>query len=157
LHVQNRGAVYDGVMIGKDHDASVLKEAGLRATPQRRAVLAVLRSRSQPLSVEEVVAAGKGKFDTTTAYRTLEALEEKGVVRKLAVDQGRATFEMADEHHHHAVCVSCGSIRDVAFCINPSLDEAVRKEARFSSIARHSLEFFGTCQTCARTSSRKSR
>lgn len=149
--------MYHKPMTRPGTDATLLKEARLRATPQRLAVLAALRSHPLPLSVEEVVVAGKRRFDTTTAYRALEALLRAGIVRKVALDQGRATFEMAEGHHHHAICTSCGSVRDIALCIPSSLDVAVGKAARFARIARHSLEFFGTCQPCARSSAKKPR
>jgi len=129
-------------------EIALLREAKLRATPQRRALISLLRAQKRPVSVEDLVRAGRGKFDTTTAYRTLEVLEQKGLVRKLSLDKTRALFEVSKDHHHHAVCVLCGQIRDIALCIPPALDESVRKAARFVRIESHSLEFFGICAPC---------
>lgn len=101
------------------------------------------------MSVEDIVGAGKKSFDTTTAYRTLETLLRRGMVRRIDLDQHRALYEMAEDHHHHAVCVSCGLIRDVSMCLPASLDEKVRAAVRFESIDSHALEFFGMCSACA--------
>ncbi len=128
----------------------LLRAARLRATPQRRLLIELLRTRThRPVSVEELHTLGTGKFDLTTAYRTLETLSALGLVRRIAIDHNRALFELAGEHHHHAICTSCGRIEDVSTCVSPSLDEKVRKSVRFSRINSHALEFFGVCTKCA--------
>lgn len=127
----------------------LLRAADVRATPQRIRILEILRTRRRPMSVEDIVAVGKRSFDTTTAYRTLETLLRRGMVRRIDLDQHRALYEMAEDHHHHAVCVSCGLIRDVSMCLPVSLDEKVRAAVRFERIDSHALEFFGMCASCA--------
>ncbi|MDB5264927.1 MAG: perR [Parcubacteria group bacterium] len=129
----------------------LLREAGLRATEQRIALLKALVASTNPLSVEDLVKAGKRTFDTATAYRMLMAFSGKGLVKRIDLGQGRALFEFAGSHHHHAVCVKCHAIRDVAACLPSSLDERVRKAAGFSRIDDHALEFFGVCMRCAKT------
>lgn len=126
-----------------------IRDTGLRATPQRIHILRLLGLQKHPCSVEHLVAAGRGLFDATTAYRTLEVLQENGLVRKLEIGQDRSLFELANDHHHHAVCVSCGRISDISMCVSPALDEKVRRASGFKKISSHSLEFFGLCATCA--------
>lgn len=137
--------------------AALLHDADLRATPQRLLLLSLLRKHTKPVSVEDLLKEGRGKFDMTTAYRTLETLLRHGIVRRVGLDQERALFEMADDHHHHAICVSCGVIRDVSACVSPALDEKVCKAVRFERIDSHALEFFGVCAACASGSPRKRR
>lgn len=127
----------------------LLRSVGLRATSQRVKMVDILRYKHRPTSVEELVTFGKRAFDTTTAYRTLETLLKHGIVRKMDLDRNHALYELAEDHHHHAVCVSCGIIQDVSMCISPSLDEKVRTVVRFSRIDSHALEFFGVCKACA--------
>jgi Fe2+ or Zn2+ uptake regulation protein len=134
--------------------AELLRAADMRATPQRIKLLDIVRARHRPMSVEDVVTLGKRAFDTTTAYRTLETLRRRGIVRRIDLDKKHALYEMAEDHHHHAVCVSCGIIRDVSMCISPSLDEKVRAAVRFERIDSHALEFFGMCAACATGSPR---
>jgi Fe2+ or Zn2+ uptake regulation protein len=147
--VQNTAFLYTGgVKRELLQHIELLRSAGLRATPQRCAVLAVLAARRQPVSVAALVRASRNAFDMTTAYRTLDALEKRSLVRRIGIDRERATFELARGHHHHAICSSCGMVRDISICITPGLDEAVQRTARFAHIERHSLEFFGICRAC---------
>ncbi len=142
---------YDLPMTKRAETASaLLKEAGLRATTQRVALLSALLHSSSPLSVEALVLAGKGAFDTATAYRMLDAFLEAGLARRIELAQGRALYERTGSHHHHAVCTVCGSIKDVEACLPKSLDERVRTSAGFARIDDHALEFFGVCTVCAK-------
>ncbi len=129
---------------------TLLKEAGLRATRQRVALMRALTSSAAPRSVEALVTAGKRAFDTATAYRMLDAFQEAGLARRIELAQGRALYERANGHHHHAVCTVCGTIRDVEACLPEALDERVRVAAGFARIEDHALEFFGVCVPCAK-------
>lgn len=131
---------------------ALLRDAGLRATRQRIALLASLRKVDVPRAVEDIVSVSKGAFDTATAYRVLEAFREAGLVRRIELAQGRALYEAAGAHHHHAVCTVCGKIVDVEACLPKSLDEQVRKAAGFARIDDHALEFFGVCSKCLKRS-----
>lgn len=128
--------------------ATDLKNAGLRATRQRIALLTLLRKASKPLAIEELVGQGKGSFDPATAYRMLDSFIGAGLARRIDLAQGRALFEAAGAHHHHAMCVECGRIVDVEACLPKALDERVRSAAGFSQIDDHALEFFGICASC---------
>jgi Fe2+ or Zn2+ uptake regulation protein len=130
-------------------DAELLRAKNLRATPQRLRLLSLLRAKQRPLAVVDIVSASRGAFDTATAYRMLSALEDAGLVRSLALGGGSSLYELAEAHHHHAVCTSCGRIADVSLCVPDGLDERVRKSAGFASVSRHSLEFYGLCRVCA--------
>lgn len=130
-------------------DAESLRATGLRATPHRLKLLSVLRKKGKPLSVAEVVSTTRGAFDTATAYRMLASLAKAGIVRVLTLSSERALYELAEGHHHHAVCVSCGNIVDISVCVSPSLDEKVRRTAGFERMSYHSLEFYGVCRSCA--------
>lgn len=64
---------------------------------------------------------------------------------------GRAFYELAHDkpHHHHVVCEKCGIVEDVPAQDSPQLTRmALRHARRFSSISRHSLEFYGRCVEC---------
>ena len=129
--------------------AHELQMAGLRATRQRCALLKVLDGSKEPVPVERIVRASRGAFDTATAYRMLEAFQEAGLARRIELLKGHALYERAGRHHHHAVCRSCGTIRDVEACLPKSLDGAVAKASGFAYIDEHALEFFGICTKCA--------
>ncbi len=127
----------------------LLRGASLRATPQRVRVLELLGRQKKPISVEALVTSGKGAFDTTTAYRALDVLTRGGLVRRINLDRERALYEIAGEHHHHAVCRFCGTIRDISACVPIGLSARVCASSGFASIDSHSLEFYGMCTSCA--------
>lgn len=129
----------------------MLRALHLRATPQRLAVITALARRARPSSVEELVRASKNSFDVATAYRTLDVLAAARVVRKLRINDDRALYELAHDHHHHAVCTSCGTISDISMCIPDDLPKKVKRVSGFSRIDSHTLEFFGLCATCEKT------
>lgn len=96
-----------------------LREAGLRATPARVAVLEVLRAANTPLSHSEVVAQLQGGgWDPATVFRNLVTLAEAGFVRRTdmgdhvwrfeaVVDQGQ---EGVTHDHAHFLCTECGEV-----------------------------------------------
>ena len=70
-------------------------------------------------------------------------MEGAGVVRRLAHGGDHARFELAEElteHHHHLICESCGSIRDVVF-------DAIGRAEDFVPHG-HTIDVYGTCRSC---------
>lgn len=144
---------YDGGMKRSSHTDSAseqLRSLGLRATAQRTALLQTLVSSKGPLSVEALTRAVGGACDLATAYRVLDAFVLVGLAKRIDVSQGRALYEAASEHHHHAVCLSCGVIKDIDACLPSGIDARVQKASGFAAITEHSLEFFGTCVACSK-------
>ncbi|MBU2158727.1 transcriptional repressor [Patescibacteria group bacterium] len=132
-----------------DHvSVDLLKAAGLRATKQRILLLRALIAEQHPFSVEDIRAHTKNALDTATIYRTLEIFKEKNLVRQVELAQGRALYEYAGNHHHHIVCTSCGTIRDLDICLPKTLHRSVREVSGFSRVNEHALEFFGVCNKC---------
>ncbi len=130
--------------------ADQLRSLGLRATPQRTALLKALLSLKGPLSVEALTKAARGACDLATAYRVLDAFVLAGLAKRIELSQGRALYEAATEHHQHAVCTSCGTIKDIDACLPAGIDSRVQKASGFARITEHSLEFFGVCASCAK-------
>ena len=130
-----------------------LHAAGHRATPKRLALLRVLREAGSPLPAAEIAARLSLAADQATVYRTLDALTESGLVRKVAFNDRHAYYESAigESHHHHIVCRDCGKVEDVESCTADDLMRmALQGSKSFSSIQAHALEFFSTCDSCAK-------
>lgn len=100
-----------------DEARSRLKDAGLRCTSCRVAVLQNLSTRPTPAShseiAEDLVPAG---FDKTTVYRCLVEIAEAGLAVRLDLGDHVWRFEMlsneADAHaeHPHFMCIDCGKV-----------------------------------------------
>jgi Fur family ferric uptake transcriptional regulator len=94
---------------------ALIREAGLRSTPSRLAVIQHLSTAEQPLSHAEVaealVPAGHEK---STLYRCLVELSDVGILSRMDAGDHSWRFEMRREEqggeHPHFVCVDCGKI-----------------------------------------------
>jgi Fur family ferric uptake transcriptional regulator len=137
-----------------DAVAVALAPSGQRLTRHRRAVLAVLAATDQPLTADEIVA--RGGVPQSTAYRHLAGLVEAGVVARVGgmdrVDRHELSERFSERHHHHLVCVSCGSVTD--FDASAALERLIDRElsavtaANGFTAAAHVFDVRGTCAGC---------
>jgi Fur family transcriptional regulator, ferric uptake regulator len=81
-----------------------------------------------------------------TTYRTLELLRATGAVHPLQADGMHAYVRCRPEHHHHLVCTSCGAVEETELCAAP---RGAELHARHGFTARHELDIYGTCRSCA--------
>jgi len=138
-----------------EKSVSILKELaerGFRISGTREAVVFVLSEAAAPLSVPQILSAlGETGIrpNKTTVYRELEFLKTQGFAKELTLRNDIALFELAGLHHHHLVCVDCGTVRDIEV-VDESLSCEERRIERKEGfrILEHSLEFFGLCGKC---------
>ncbi len=125
-----------------------------RYTRGRRHLVETLARVARPVTLPQL-ADHADDLPQSSAYRNLEILERCGVISRIAGTADHAHFELAEplvDHHHHLVCVSCGSLQDV------HLDEAVEAlvDAELAGAAaaagftpsHHSLDLHGFCNDC---------
>lgn len=129
-----------------------LRARGYRVTPQRQLVLeAVARlGHATPEDVgAEVRQAARG-VNISTIYRTLELLEQLGMVTHAHLGHGAPTYHLAvDAEHVHLVCRSCGKITEVSPDSVRPLVTALNEEQDFETDVGH-LTVFGRCGQCRR-------
>lgn len=133
-----------------------LKEKGYKLTPQRRAILnGIIGSEGNHLTAEELydlVKTDCPEIGLATVYRTVQLLEEMGVVCKLDLDDGRSRYELCQDdeshQHHHLVCNKCGKVIEVQGDLLDEIEQVVEKKYEFT-IENHSLKFYGTCKDCS--------
>lgn len=133
-----------------------LLEGDVRFTRGRRAVVTALAAAAGPMSAPELSSALSGSVPLSSLYRTLAILEESGVVAHHLGAKGLTRYELAEwltGHHHHLVCLDCGSVSDVE--IPRSQEDSVRglvsEIAALASFTPtdHALEIEGRCARCA--------
>lgn len=133
-----------------------LRRVGQRHTSGRRILIDALARAPRPLTTAELVAAEERLLQSTT-YRNLALLEQAGVVHRVMGSDDYARFELAEEftghHHHHLVCVSCGTVEDFEAPrgIEKGLADAISQltsDTGFRPQA-HRLDVLGTCASCA--------
>ena len=94
----------------------VLKEHGLRVTPQRYAVYANLLGRADHPTVDQIFGDLNQDFPVSsqaTIYSSLQALRGVSLVREVLLEEGVSRYDANVEPHHHFRCRSCGEIEDV--------------------------------------------
>jgi Fur family transcriptional regulator, ferric uptake regulator len=126
--------------------AERLHARGLRVTPQRERVLDAVRSMGH--ATPEQIAAAVPDVDLTTVYRTLELLEELGLVRHTHLDHGAPAYRPAEDDHLHVVCHQCGNVVDAPADLAEELERRLRDERGFWLDRAH-LTLFGRCAGCA--------
>ena len=96
---------------------SRIRNAGLRCTDARLAVLHQLRQSTTPLSHADIAAtlAPLG-YDRATVYRNLVGLSEAGLISRVDLGDHVWRFEWRSEgkhkaeEHPHFVCTQCGEV-----------------------------------------------
>lgn len=135
---------------GLDEALELLRKNELRVTEPRRAMLNILIHEHGPFSAEELhqKLGGKG-CDVVTVYRSLQAMEEIGVLRRCDFGDGtyRYEFNHGEHHHHHIICRTCRSVELIDVCVADSLERMARQKG-YQNVT-HTLEIFGTCAKCA--------
>jgi Fur family ferric uptake transcriptional regulator/Fur family peroxide stress response transcriptional regulator len=129
-------------------------DAEPRLTPQRRAVLDVLRaSHDHPTANEvydrvRVVAPGIG---AATVYRTLGMLVTTGRALELNLGDGvAARYDANVSRHDHLVCERCGRAVDVDLGVPAELVDAVTRTTSFT-VTGYDLQLRGLCPRCQAT------
>lgn len=124
--------------------AQTLREAGLKATPQRIAILRALAGDETHPTAQELFERLHSEFPSlsvATVYNTLSALTRMAKCVPLDLG-GPVRFDPNVATHDHAVCEGCGRIRDVAL-----LEEAAEpKNLAFSAATKtepHGNKTFG--------------
>jgi len=127
-----------------------LRDAGYKVTPVRLALLGVFQKTKKPISVEVLWRKiGKKKADQATVYRAVNDLENGGLLRRVHIGHTHAHYELAQDHHHHIICTSCGTIEDVPECDIKNIEKRALKSTRlFTMVNAHALELFGQCKKC---------
>lgn len=132
----NRKAKTDSNAI--DEARRRLRDAGLRATPARIAVLNRLAEQSQPSTHQEVYERlAESGLDKSTVFRTLNDLSGAGLARRMELGDHVWRYEAIGESHRshaagqvhpHLLCVDCGSVtcltdNEVALKVSKSLGQ----------------------------------
>jgi Fur family transcriptional regulator, ferric uptake regulator len=126
---------------------------GQRVTRQRLAVGALMHDLDDFRSAQQIHALLQARGDEiglATVYRTLSAMAESGEFDVLRTEGGESLYRRCerDAHHHHIVCRSCGRTVEVQGPDIEAFVAAVAAQNGFVDVT-HTVEMFGTCQSCA--------
>jgi Fur family ferric uptake transcriptional regulator len=131
-----------------------MRERGMRWTPQRRLVLDVLaEAQGGHVTAAELLdrcRAADPQTTPSTVYRTLDLLEELGLVRHAHGADGREEFHVLPEREHgHLTCTNCGQTWEIDADEASSLVGALARKRGFDVNLSH-LTVVGLCSDCRR-------
>lgn len=149
--------VYPAALDQAHHDRDeadarvVLRQLGLRSTPQRLAIVHEVFSRSHP-TVGEVYDAVRRRFPTIglqTVYNTLRTMTQHGLVAELPFSSAMR-FDANMTPHANLVCRRCRKIEDAEF-VPAHLDTMLDHLMQATGFAPDSqrIDVYGLCRSCA--------
>jgi len=147
-----------------DKEAHQLKDflelGGLKSTKERETILKELEVLEEHFNAEKLysILSRKGtKVSRPTIYRTLKLLERFHLIERLDVKKNCFYYEPMShkKDHGHLVCEHCGRIIDFASESIQDLKSEVFEGKNFK-LDNISIQIFGICETCQKTSKIKS-
>jgi len=139
-----------------------LRESGLRWTPQRRTLIDVLSRTDGHVTGAELIERCREVDPSTipsTVYRTLDVLEDLGLLSHSHRADGREEFHVQPiAAHGHLHCTSCGTTWEVLAGEAATVVDSMRRSRGFEVDLSH-LSIAGQCAECsaARVSLRPAR
>ena len=136
--------------VGGDWQAE-LRRRGYRLTPQRQLVLEAVGQLGHATPEEIVTAVRRtaSGVNISTVYRTLELLEELGLVQHAHLGHGASTYSVtSDDDHVHLVCRDCGGIEEAPPSVVATVVAELAATRGFSVDVGH-FAVFGRCRDCS--------
>ena len=130
---------------------SRLKDNGYRLTDARKTVVETVAATTHaltPLEVYDRARASSPGLGLVTVYRTLEKLEELGLIQRVHQTQGcQAFIASGNGHDHLLLCTKCGmAVRFSGDELDPLIQSISRKTGY--KVEEHWLQLFGLCHAC---------
>jgi Fur family transcriptional regulator, peroxide stress response regulator len=129
---------------------SILRDNGLKVTPQRLAVYNLLASTKDHPSAEAIYNKLYPLYPTmslATVYKTLEVLVKSGLVQQLNVGENSFRYDANVSSHSHITCIKCHRVDDIEDNLFAGMDTKISHSTSYS-IINHQLYFFGICPHC---------
>ncbi|HEX9438278.1 MAG TPA: Fur family transcriptional regulator [Roseiflexaceae bacterium] len=135
------------------NDADTLHRQRHRLTPQRLIVLEMIKRSGKHLTAQEIHAAvlpQQPYVNIATVYRTLQWLQDVGLVAPIAVGSGAVRYEYTSGAvHHHLICQECGQEQEIGDDILDALKARLLERYGFTAQWSH-LALPGRCAACRR-------
>jgi Fur family ferric uptake transcriptional regulator len=129
-----------------------LRARGLRWTPQRQTLIEVLSRADGHVTGSELVERCRAVDPSTipsTVYRTLDVLEELGLLRHSHGADGREEFHVLPTAvHGHLHCIDCGTTWEIGADEAGALVSSLERRRRFAVDVTH-LSISGRCADCS--------
>lgn len=127
-----------------------LRASGYRLTPQRQMVLdaVVALGQGTPEEIGDRIHETSPGVNITTVYRTLELLEQLGLVRHRHFGHGAPMYHASDYDTLHSVCHRCGQVSVIPAELLQPVAMWLAEERGFALDTGH-IALAGLCARCA--------
>jgi Fur family transcriptional regulator, ferric uptake regulator len=136
--------------ITEEQALRALRERGYRMTPQRRAIVSEIMRIPGHISPQGVAGRLKERLpgvNDSTVYRTLELLEELGILSHSHLGAG-PEYHHADRHDHvHLVCSRCGVEQQIPAGDTEPMRKRIAQQSGFLPDFTH-FAISGLCENC---------
>ncbi|HJR08061.1 MAG TPA: transcriptional repressor [Pyrinomonadaceae bacterium] len=133
-------------------DSGKEKQGGDGAlTPQRRAVLRVVRESEDHLTAAEIFTRAQKllpKISYATVYNSLRYLKEAGLLGEVTFGNAASRYDRETARHDHAICTACGKLLDFDLAETLNLLKPAARRSRFKPESIH-LTLVGLCPDCS--------
>ena len=130
----------------------LLRQRGLRMTPQRRVIVAeIMRTQGHisPTALARKVQGDMPGVNASTVYRTLALLEQAGVLAHAHLEGGAEYHRAEEAGHVHLACSRCGAEDDLSLDEAEALQQLVEQHHGFRPDLTH-FAISGMCADCQR-------
>ncbi|HEY9288917.1 MAG TPA: Fur family transcriptional regulator [Candidatus Dormibacteraeota bacterium] len=131
---------------------SALQQTGVRLTPQRLAIAAVLSQTGKEASAQELYDRVRRKhpyIGRATVFRSLDRLVSAGLAQRLERPGHVSAYVWCEPgHHHHLICTSCRTVEELDEGAVAPLAETIASERGFR-VDHATLDFYGECASCS--------
>lgn len=145
-----RAGFYTGRVVSTDWQTD-LRNRGYRLTPQRQLVLEAV-DKLEHATPEDILAEVRrtaGGVNISTVYRTLDLLEELGLVSHAHLGHGAPAYHLAERHHHlHLMCRDCEKVQEADVSVAEGFTRELRAAFGFDTDLKH-FALYGRCQECS--------
>lgn len=131
---------------------AALQQTGVRLTPQRLAIAAVLAQTGKETSAQELYDRIRKKhayIGRATVFRSLDRLVSAGLAQRLERPGHVSAYVWCEPgHHHHLICTTCRTVEDLGEESVAPLVESIARQRGFR-VAHATLDFYGECSNCS--------
>ncbi len=124
----------------------LLKSHHLKATPQRIAIIELIHDAGH-ISIDDLYQSVRQNFSTislATLYKNIHTMMGVSLLREVKIPGQKTKYEIEKESHVHAICKSCGRIKDIALNPLSLLENAVLDH----NVEEVSIVISGICPEC---------
>ena len=130
-----------------DQLLQILEDRGYRSTSPRQSLVRTVASKDRHFTAEEI-RKDVPHVGRATVFRSLNLLEETGILCRVLLEDGSLHYQLSYHgHHHHLICAECGASEDLVGC---DIEDMLKEKAgrHDFQMEGHRLEVYGRCGNC---------